>query len=214
MAGGLSRGRAAPPARAASRLRRSSPAADGRRRTSPAPRTAPPPAASGRRGQRSPLRRRPRRARGPGVEDLDQAALGLAARLRAALGADQVLARRLRQAVAVDLAVRVQRQLRERDPGRGDHRAAAAGLSACSRSSAAGTCALLRHHVGGEGAIALGRARYGATTTSRDGRVGAQRLLDLGRLDAEAADLELAVDAAEELERRRRPAGERRSPVR
>ena len=57
-----------------------------------------------------------------------------------------------------------------------------------------------RHHVGDEPLVA-GRRPRAPTTARRDVRVRGQHRLDLAELDAEAAELDLLVDPAEELER-------------
>ena len=71
--------------------------------------------------------------------------------------------------------------------------------------------ALGGHHVGDQPPVARPPAApsRATTTASRTAGLGGQRRLDLAQLDAEAADLHLVVDAAQELDRAvRQPARE------
>ena len=83
-----------------------------------------------------------------------------------------------------------------------------AGARRKARSAAAGTGLLPRHHVGHQPPLAV-RLLAGQHDRLPHPRVRRQRRLDLPQLDAEAADLDLLVDAAEVLEVAvRQPAGE------
>ena len=75
-----------------------------------------------------------------------------------------------------------------------------------ARSSARrdASAASRRHDIGDQ-ALAAGRPRGAVTTASRTAGMAGEGRLDLAQLDAEAADLHLVVDAAEELERAVRP---------
>ena len=63
--------------------------------------------------------------------------------------------------------------------------------------------AVAADHVGHQARPPRRRRSVATTTASRHRRVGGERGLDLAQLDAEAADLDLVVEAAEVLDRRR-----------
>ena len=110
------------------------------------------------------------------------------------------------QRLAIDLAVRRQRQRRPgpRTPPGTMYSGSARqrGARAASPTSAPRP---LRHDVGDQPLVARA-VLAGEHDRLRDAGVRAQRRLDLAELDPEAADLDLVVDAAEELERCRRAA--------
>ncbi len=106
---------------------------------------------------------------------------------------------RRRERRAIDLAAGAQRQRREDDDGGGNHGGGELAaqerpeLGDLERRTAA------RHDVGGEAGAA---GEVGAHLDDRlaHRRVRGERRLDLPQLDADAADLDLAVDAADELD--------------
>ena len=122
------------------------------------------------------------------------------------------------QRLAVHLAARVQRQLRQEREGRGHH------VGGQRAAEEAAQLRGLRRPPGGRRRRprAGPRRRPGARERPRrrHRRVRRERRLDLLQLDAEAADLDLVVDAPQELDARRpggsgrgRPCGRRARPA-
>ena len=93
--------------------------------------------------------------------------------------------------------------------------AAGRRATACRRRSArsGGWPTVPRDEICGERPVSR-RPLVGDDRGGADPGVGEHRLLDLGRLDPDAADLHLAVDPAEELDGRRRRRQRALSPLR
>ena len=130
------------------------------------------------------------------LPDLRELALDLGARLHQ-VAVLRAAATRFRQRLAVDLAVRRQRERLEERHGRGHHVRREARAGVVAQLLRAGR-RLGDDHVRRE----LG---LGIRTTRRDDRLGHARMpgedrLDLTQLDPEPADLHLVVDSAEELD--------------
>ncbi len=106
------------------------------------------------------------------------------------------------QRAAVDLAVRQQREGAD-DADRGGHHVFGQDRGEMGakvrQGGRAGGALALRHRVGDEPGAAVG-GLLGGDERGGDGGMGGHRPLDLGRLDAEAADLDLGVAPAVELE--------------
>ena len=157
------------------------------------------PAASGRRARRSCRGCRLARGRAPRARR-GQALLGRRARRRRGRGRSARAASGAGRAPAVHLAVRGQRQ-------RVEQRRSAAGTmysgSAARQVRAqlvGGGLARRRRRRRRPAACRPARPRARAPRASRTRGMRGERRLDLAQLDAEAADLDLVVDAAEELE--------------
>ena len=131
----------------------------------------------------------------------DQRALGRGARRHVGVGAGCRVGAGRGQRAAVDLAVGGERQRVERrrtPPAPCSRAAARAGARRSGRAS--GRRPRGRHDVGDEAAVSRGRSCDGGHDRLARRRVARQRGLDLAELDAEAADLDLVVGAAEELQ--------------
>jgi hypothetical protein len=103
--------------------------------------------------------------------------------------------RRSRQRLAVDLAVRQQRQRRQRDELRRHH--VVRELAAQMVAQAGDVTGSGRDVCDQEGSRVFGLRDHDAVV---DRRMGAQHGLDFAGLDAQAAQLDLMIDAAEELD--------------
>ena len=112
----------------------------------------------------------------------------------------------LLQGAAVDLAVRRQGEGVEDDEGRGEHVLRQPRGQGAAQGGGRRRLPHRSRHVGHQAALAartiLARQHHGLAHIG----LGGQRGLDLPQLDAEAADLDLAVDAAEVLQIAVRPA--------
>ena len=114
--------------------------------------------------------------------------------------------RRRGQRLAVELAVGGQRQLVERDERGRHHVLGQLRPQAFAQVRGVGRGSRRPGQVADEALVAAGCPRGTTTAASRTPGWSRERGLDLAELDAEAAHLHLVVDAAEELDRRRRRA--------
>ena len=162
-----------------------------------AARPAAPPAASGRRARRSCRAGRRARRRSSSLHSSRQRLLDLALRrLVGALHEGVALGRR--QRLAVELAVRRQRQLLQRHEGAGHHVLGQARAQVRAQRRRLDALVAAPHRPPGACRPAL--SSRASTTASRTPGACAQLRLDLAQLDAEAADLDLEVVAPEELD--------------
>ena len=157
------------------------------------------PAASGRRGRRSCPRRPPAPRPAPPPRSRQPRSSSRARRHVLAALTSPCLRRRQRP--AVHLAVRRQRQ-RVQQHERRRHHVVRQPRRAGARAARAAARRLAADHVGHQPLVARPvLARQHHRLAHR--RMRRQRRLDLAQLDAEAAHLDLVVDAAQELQRRR-----------
>ncbi len=104
-----------------------------------------------------------------------------------------------RQRLAVDLAVRRQRQRLENHERRRDHIVGKVARNSRAQCGGVGLSALVARHISHQPLLAgdvLARQNEGLPNL----RQPRQPRLDLAKLDAEAADLHLMIDAAQELD--------------